>query len=516
MSVRNLLCCLLLFGLLVSQAQAGTFTGTIKEIAADGKSITVYSSSRKKAVVFPVDGRSLKVSINKKTGKVSQLEVGNIVTVFTSTSGNPLKIYCKQATSTKTTSRTSKKKTSSRKENSKQPDDNVETASGWPQFLGPNRSNRSVETGLLKSWPNAGPQLAWTARNLGEGYSAVSIADGKVFSMGTREGQEIVLAIDLKSGKELWAVPHGEIFRDGQGNGPRSTPTYDNGNLYSLGASGDLSCLNAQNGQQIWKQNILTAYGAQNIQWGISESPLIDGEKVICTPGGNTATMVALNKQSGAPIWLAKVPGNPKAGYASAIIATIQGRKQYINFSHDGLLGIDAGNGTPIWGDNNASNGTANCSSAIVIGNAVFYASGYGTGGAMLSFSSRESKPTMVYKTNKMKNHHGGMVFVDGFIYGANEQIMTCLNPQTGAASWEDRLDGNGKGAITYADGNLYFRSEQGPMYLIEATPKQANIISKFDQPERSGKRAWARPVVADGKLFLRDQDILLCYDIKK
>ncbi len=516
MSIRSLLYSLLLLGLFTIQVQAGTFTGKIREISADGKSITVYSSSRKKSVVFPVDGRNLKVTINKKTGKVSQLEVGNIVTVFTSTSGTPLKIYCKQISSTRSTPRPSKKKTSPQKKTSRSPDSSEQNVVGWTQFLGPNRTNRSLETGLLKSWPAGGPRLLWTARNLGEGYSAVSIAEGKVFTMGTRQGREIVVAIDLNSGKEIWATPHGEIFRDGQGNGPRSTPTYDNGNLYSLGASGDLSCLNAQNGQQIWKQNILSTYGAKNIQWGISESPLVDGEKVICTPGGTVATMVALNKQNGSPVWLAKVPGNPKAGYASPIIAVIQGRKQYINFSHDGLLGVDANNGVPIWGDNNASNGTANCSSAIAIGNTVFYASGYGTGGALLAFSSRESKPTMVYKTNKMKNHHGGMVYLDGFIYGANEQIMTCMNIQTGAAAWETRLEGQGKGAITYADGNLYFRSEQGPMFLIEANPREANVISRFDQPERSGKRAWARPVVADGKLFLRDQDILLCYDLKK
>ncbi len=515
MNIRNMLYCLLFLGLVATEAQAGTFTGTIKEISADGSEITVYSSSRKKSEKFPINGRKLKVSINKKPGKATQLEVGNIVTVFTSSSGTPLRIYCRQGTSTKSTSRPSKKSKSSEKKKTEEPKENLEANSGWTQFLGPNRGNRSLETGLLNSWPDSGPKLLWTARNLGEGYSAVSLANGKVYTMGTREGREIVLAVDLQTGKELWATPNGDIFRDGQGNGPRSTPTYDNGNLYSLGASGDLSCLNAQNGQEVWKQNILTAYGAQNIQWGISESPLIDQEKVICTPGGNTATMVALNKLSGAPIWLAKVPGNPKAGYASAIIAVIHGRKQYINFCHNGLLSIDAGNGRPIWGDDSAANGTANCSSAIAVKNAVFYASGYGTGGSLLTFSSRDSK-TLAYSTKKMKNHHGGMVYLDGFIYGSNEQILTCLNIQTGAVTWEERLEGNGKGAITYADGHLYFRSEQGPMYLIEANPQQAKIISRFDQPERSGNRAWARPVVADGKLFLRDQDILLCYDIKK
>ncbi len=513
-------CCLLFLALFSVDADAGTFTGTIREISPDGKNITVYSASRKKAVTFPVDGRKLKVSINNKTGRVSQLKVGDLVTIFTSTSGTPLKIYCREPLGNKPTRRptSSKKKTSPKTKTGKSSRPNAVAGNvpGWTQFLGPNRGNRSMESGLLDRWPDSGPELLWTARNLGEGYSAVSIADGKVFTMGTRNGREIVLAIDLQTGKELWATPNGEIFRNGQGNGPRSTPTYDNGKLYSLGANGDLSCLNAQNGQSVWKQNILSTYGAQNIQWGISESPLVDGEKVVCTPGGSVATMVALNKQNGSPIWLAKVPGNPKAGYASVVVATIHGRKEYINFCHNGLLGVDAESGKPLWGDNNASNGTANCSSAVVFKDAVFYASGYGTGGALLTFSSRDAKPTMVYKTNKMKNHHGGMVAVDGFIYGSNEQILTCLNVRAGKETWEDRLNGDGKGAITYADGRLYFRSEKGPMYLIEANPKEMIIKGRFDQPERSGNQAWARPVVANGKLFLRDQDILLCYDVRK
>ncbi|MBL4886095.1 MAG: PQQ-binding-like beta-propeller repeat protein [Planctomycetaceae bacterium] len=505
MNIRNLILPLLLLGLLVSQAQAGTFTGRISEISPDGSQISVTSSTKKKTEVFSTTSKRLKVSINQKPAKANQLKVGDIITVITSSSGDPLKIFGRQ----KGAATTSVRSNEPTKNNS-------DEKPGWCQFLGPNRKNLSSETGLLKSWPESGPKLLWTARNLGEGYSAVSVVDGKVFCMGTRAGREIVLTFDLKTGEELWATPNGDIFRNNQGNGPRSTPTYDNGKLYSLGAMGDLSCLDASTGRGIWKQNILTTYGGTNIVWGISESPLVDGDKVICTPGGSIATMVALNKQSGAPVWLAKVPGNPKAGYASAIIAEIHGKKQYINFCHNGLLSVEVGSGNPLWGDDNAANGTANCSSAIVIGNSVFYASGYGTGGALLNFSSRDAKPVMAYKTEKMKNHHGGMVYLDGYIYGANGQIMTCLNVKTGKIAWQDRLDSKGKGAITYAEGMLYFRSEQGPMFLIEANPEEANIISRFEQPERSGKNAWARPVIANGKLFLRDQDILLCYEVSK
>lgn len=504
----------LLLILLAGPAHAGTFTGRITKISSDGSQITVTSSSKKKSEVFAITGRNLKVSINSKPGKVSQLKEGDIVTVFTSSSGDPQKIYCRQNQAGSSVPATKKKRKPSNQP-AEQPEKKSDDTSTWSQFLGPNRENRSSETGLLDTWPASGPKLLWTARNLGEGYSAVSVANGMVFTMGTRAGREIVLAVDLETGRELWATPNGNIYRNNQGNGARSTPTYDNGKLYSLGASGDLSCLLAQTGQKIWNQNILRTYGGDNIQWGISESPLVDGEQVICTPGGSIATMVALNKQTGSPIWLAKAPGTPKAGYASAIIAEIHGVKQYINFCHIGLLSVDADSGKPLWGDDNASNGTANCTSAIVINNTVFYASGYGTGAALLNFNSRDVKE-LAYKTEKMKNHHGGMVHLNGFIYGANDQILTCLNVQSGAVAWQDRLEGQGKGAITYADGHLYFRSEQGPMFLIEANSEEIKIKSRFDQPERSEKNSWARPVVANGKLFLRDQDILLCYEISK
>lgn len=257
----------------------------------------------------------------------------------------------------------------------------------WPGFLGPDLQNRSTDKNLLATWPVDGPGLLWTARNLGEGYSSVSIAEGKLFSMGTRQGREVVLAFDLQTGRELWAVNSGAVFNDNMGNGPRSTPTYENGRLYTLGASGDLTAINAANGTILWQQNILSQHAARNIVWGISESPLIDGDKLICTPGGNGATMVALNKNNGQTIWQAAIPGNPQAGYSTAIVTDLNGVRQYVNFCHNGLFSVDARTGQPLWGDNNAANSTANCSSPIAIGNnSIFYASGYGTGGRLVAF----------------------------------------------------------------------------------------------------------------------------------
>jgi len=488
------------------QASGATFTGRITKIAPDQSSITVSSTLQDDEKVFPVNGRDLKVIINKRSAKVSQLAVGDLISVFTTSSGQPTRIYRNDPNPASTPAGDTP--------GSSEPAASGPTAAApWSQFLGPDRKNHSTSTGLLKQWPASGPELLWTARGLGEGYSSVSVADGKVFTMGTRADQEAIIALDLNSGSELWAIRNGSVFQDGQGNGPRSTPTWDNGMLYTLGAAGDLTCATAA-GQLIWTINILDRFSATNIVWGISESPLIDGEKLICTPGGTNATMVALKKSDGSPIWQCRVPQNPKAGYASVITANLRGRKQYVNFCHSGLFGVDAESGQALWGDNNAANDTANCSSAIEMGESIFYASGYGTGGALLDFTGNITKPKLVYKTEKMKNHHGGMVELNGHIYGANDNILTCLNAQTGTPTWQERLSGNGKGAITYADGCLYFRSERGPMYLIKADPNQFEQLGMFDQPERSQKNAWARPVVADGKLFLRDQDILLCYKL--
>ncbi|MFN3157897.1 MAG: PQQ-binding-like beta-propeller repeat protein [Rubinisphaera brasiliensis] len=494
----------------LADAQAETFTGRVTKMTADGRSLTVYSTVGKSEETFTLSGRQVRITVNGRPAKPVDLSVGDLVTIFANSSGEAQRVIARSK-------KTPKQEMENPAAATADGGSGENTGESWSQFLGPKRENRSPETGLLKSWPEGGPKLLWTARNLGEGYSAVSVADGKVFTMGTREGQEIVLAFDLSNGQELWATRNGTVFSNNQGNGPRSTPTYEAGRLYCLGADGDLGVYSATSGQTFWQKNILSEFSASNIVWGISESPLIDGNKLVCTPGGAGATMVALNKANGDLVWRAAVPGNPKAGYASPILADLNGTRQYVNFCHNGLLGVDAVTGQPLWGDDNASNDTANCSSAIQVGDdSVFYASGYGTGGALLQFNDRRAKPQLVYKTEKMKNHHGGMVQVGDYIYGANEQILTCLEAKTGSVAWQDRLNSDGKGAITFADGQLYFRSEQGPMYLIDADPAEVRIRGQFEQPERSNQRAWARPVVADGKLFLRDQDILLCYDVSE
>jgi outer membrane protein assembly factor BamB len=290
----------------------------------------------------------------------------------------------------------------------------------------------------------------------------------------------------------------------------------DGDRLYALGGDGDLACLDTQTGDLVWQQNILEEFNGSNITWGICESVLIDGEKLICTPGGRNATVVALNKTNGRPLWRSQVPGDPQASYASVIIAETGRVRQYVLFTSRATIGVRASDGRFLWSDEAAANGTANCSTPLFHDGHVFSASGYGTGGALLKLIPGRGTVSAqrVYKTNEMKNHHGGMIALDGYLYGSNDPgILTCLELLTGKVAWRDRSVG--KGSVTYADGHIYLRSEDGPVALVEATPDGYRERGRFDQPERSGANAWPHPVVAAGRLFLRDQDVLLCYDVR-
>ena len=369
---------------------------------------------------------------------------------------------------------------------------------------------------MLSNWPPSGPPLLWTARGLGEGYSTVSVAHGRIYTMGNVGNREVIHALDLKTGQSVWSVPHAAASRLSAGNGPRSTPTIDGNRLYALGGNGDLTCVDVSEGRGLWRKNILQEFQASNITWGISESVLIDGLRLICTPGGRGATFVALNKNTGELIWRSRVPGDHKASYASMIAIEVGGVRQYVGFTSQSLVGVRADDGTPLWGDKSSANGTAICPTPIFFRDHVFSASGYGTGGTLLQLQASRGRVSArsVFSTKDMKNHHGGMVVIDGYLYGSNDPgILTCLDLRSGKVAWQDRSVG--KGSIVYADGHIYLRSENGPVALAEATSSGYREKGRFEQPDRSGAHSWPHPVVADGKLFLRDQDILLCYDIR-
>jgi outer membrane protein assembly factor BamB len=399
----------------------------------------------------------------------------------------------------------------------------------WPQWQGPDRNAVSKERGLLQEWPKDGPPLAWKIKGLGGGYSAPSIAAGRIFGMSNRGDDEVVWALSEKDGKELWITRLGPPApqRMPQGKeGPGCTPTVDGERLYVLGLGGDLACLQVQDGIILWQRSLTRDFGGRVPRWSYRESPLIDGNKVICTPGGPEATLVALDKLTGKTIWKSQVPGSPQAAYASAIALDFDGQREYVQFTQRGLVGVAASDGKFLWRyDHPAARTGINCSTPVYHDSLVFAAAAYGAGGGLVKLSKDGNggvKAEEVYFTRKMQNHHGGMILQGGCLYGANGGneggFLVCLDFQTGNVLWDERDNGERrapKGSVALADGRMYYRTENGTMLLIEPSPKQYVERGRFQQPDRSGKPAWAHPVLANGKLYLRDQDVLLCYDVK-
>lgn len=396
----------------------------------------------------------------------------------------------------------------------------------WPQWRGPNRDGLSTDTGLLKSWNDGGPALAWKTSGLGNGYSSVAIANGIIFTMGERSGKQFVLALDLNDGKELWAAEISNQGFDSAGRGPRSTPTVDGDLVYAVSPLGDLLCCEAGTGNEVWRKNYRTDFNGNRPGWGYCESVLIDGENLICTPCSNKASIVALNKKSGAEVWRCEVPRGASggSGYSSIVISHGAGVKQYVQLfgSGCGCVGVRAGDGKFLWGYARVGNGTAAIPTPIVDGDFVFASSGYGTGSALLKLykDGDDVKTEEIYflKGNEFQNHHGGMVHVGDHIFaghGHNNGFPICVEWKTGKIVWggDQRGPGNGSAAVAFADGQLYFRYQNGTMALIEASPDGYKLNGKFNIPEVKNP-SWSHPVVWGGELYLREQDNLFVYQL--
>jgi outer membrane protein assembly factor BamB len=385
--------------------------------------------------------------------------------------------------------------------------------SDWPQWRGPERNGVSKDTGLIKQWPSSGPQKAWSISSLGEGYGSLATKGDRIFVQGTSGSGSVVFCLNRADGKTAWAATLGQKVNEGRGNGPRSTPTVDDNRVYALTENGDLVCLNASNGSPVWRKNILKEFGGSNPGWLISESPLIDGASVIVTPGGRGAGMVALDKMTGKEIWRTKDLSD-EAAYSSCIAADIGGVRTIMNFTSRAAVGVRASDGKLMWSHSSPANGTANCATPVFADDKAFFTSGYGTGGALLGLSAQggEVKAKELYFTKDMKNHHGGVVLVNGYLYGFSDSILTCIEFATGKKMWVNRSVG--KGSLTYADGMLYLFSENNVVGLAEATPSAYVEKGRFSAPEQ-GKPSWAYPVVIGGNLYIRDQGTLTAYDVK-
>jgi outer membrane protein assembly factor BamB len=378
----------------------------------------------------------------------------------------------------------------------------------WPQWRGPNRDGVSKETGLLKQWPTDGPPLAWKVKGAGTGYSSVSLAKGRIYTMGLRGDKEYVIAFDAKTGKELWATPNGGAYRDGRGDGPRATPTVDGDRLYALGGGGDLSCLDAATGKVVWQLNVLQKFGAENIGWGISESPLVLGDRVLVNAGGPGASLVALKKQDGSLLWKSQ---SDKAGYSSALPLQIGGKTQVVFFTQQRAVGVDPADGKVLWEYAKPSNNVANVATPVARGNRVWISSDYGTGGGLVEIKA-DGKAAEVYFTKEMRNHHSSSILVGDHLYGFSSAVLTAMRFDTGEVAWKDRSVG--KGSLVYADGMLYALSENGVVGLVEATPEAYRERGRF-QIKQESLPTWAHPVVAQGHLFIRDQDTIYAYDVR-
>lgn len=403
------------------------------------------------------------------------------------------------------------------------------SAGEWPQWRGPNRDDRSPDTGLLQQWPAAGPTLKWRANGLGAGFSSVSVVNGRVFTMGDRNGEQFVLALSADAGKELWRTKLGPAHDD-EYPGPRGTPTVDGDLVYALGTESDLVCVEAATGKERWRRNLSGDFGGRMMSgWKFAESPLVDGNKVVVTPGGRGATLVALDKLSGKEVWRSAVPGLGSQGadgaaYSSIVISQGAGVKQYVQLLGRGVVGVSADDGKFLWGYNKVANDVANIPTPVVQGDFVFASTGYQTGAALLklvkSATGVDAQEVYFLQSRTLQNHHGGLVLVGQHVYaghGHNRGVPICVELATGKVAWggDIRNAGAGSAAVTFADGRLYFRYQNGVMMLIDASPTAYAERGSFQIPDVR-MPSWSHPVVTGGSLYLREQDALLVYDVKR
>jgi len=405
----------------------------------------------------------------------------------------------------------------------------------WSQWRGADRANRSTETGLFANWGQSGPPLAWIAEGVGSGYASVSVVGSRIFTTGNFANDQSVIALNSSTGKVVWKTAISDTAPKHGYDGSRSTPTVDGEKLYVVSSDGAIICLSGRDGKVIWKRDFDDFNGKMMSGWGFSESPLIDGNRVICTPGGPEAMVVALDKVTGEDIWACPMPSggdaqgvNGKdlqdgAGYSSPIVSEGGGVKQYVQLVGKGLIGISAEDGKLLWTYSRVANGTANIPTALVDGDYVFTSTGYGTGSALLKLASDgnggvDAEEVYWLESKTLQNKHGGMTLVDGHIYcghGNGDGLPICVEMKTGDVSWGPlRGKGSGETSTVYADGHIVFRREDGTVILAEATPEKFVMKSSFMPSFQQGK-SWAHPVISGGVMYLREQDKLMAYKVK-
>ncbi|MDA0591514.1 MAG: PQQ-binding-like beta-propeller repeat protein [Planctomycetota bacterium] len=399
-------------------------------------------------------------------------------------------------------------------------------AADWPQWRGAKRDGMSADTGLLKEWPEGGPKVAWQIEGIGEGYASLAVADGRVYTQGNVDGKGMIFCLSEKDGSVVWSVrppTEDREYKHGKGNGGRGTPTVDGDLVFTIGGGGDLTCLKTDDGEVVWSKHLVSDFGGSRPGWGYSESPLIDGDHLIVTPGGDQGCVVALNKKTGETVW-ASTGVTDKAHYCSATVVESHGVRQIVTFTGGSgnkrnpgakprVVGLTADTGELLWSYDKSANRTANVSTPLFANDQVFSASAYGTGGGLAKITRDGDAFTAepAYFESKMQNHHGGMILIDGFIYGTGSNSLICMNFETGEVTWQAR--GAGKGSIAYADGHLYCYGEKNVVALVEVNSKEYVEKGQFTV-DKKDYPTWAHPVVANGKFYLRDMNTLTAYSV--
>jgi len=406
-------------------------------------------------------------------------------------------------------------------------------AQDWPSWRGDDNTNHSSETGLFQSWGKDGPKLKWIAEGLGSGYATVSVADGKIFTSGNSETAQLVTAYSL-DGKQLWSTAIADQLPKHLYQGSRTTPTFRDGKLYVVSSDGAVSCLNAEDGKKVWSRSFDQWDGKMMSTWGFSESPLVDGDRVICTPGGTKGMVVALDIKTGDEVWACKLPDYGEeagifgkslmdgAGYSSVVISNGGGVRQYVQLVGRGLLGIRASDGKLLWRYKRVANGVANIPTSIIEGDFIFTSTGYNIGAALLKLSGTDGGVDVeeVYWIDgrKFQNKLGGMTLVDGHVYcghGNGSGLPVCLEMKTGVIKWGPlRAKGRGESSLIYADEHLVWRRQDGQVLLVKVNSEKMDVVNSF-KPEFQEGNSWAQPVIAGGVMYLREQDKLMAYELK-
>ena len=402
--------------------------------------------------------------------------------------------------------------------------DGAASAADWPQWRGPSRNCISQETGLLARWPQDGPKLDWKVTDVGAGYSTPAVVGDRLYLLAN-EGldNEFVAAHSVRDGRRIWTGKLGKVGNPEQNPrfpAARSTPTVVGEWLYALGSDGDLVCLETATGKVVWRKSLRVDFGGKPGFWAYSESPLVDGDAVVCTPGGSAATLVALSKRTGELLWKCPLAAGDAAGYSSVLAVEVGGVRQYVQLLEKGLVGVEAKSGKVLWRqDRFVSRYNANIPTPVAA-DGIVYAGSAGTGGGAVKLTVADGtvRADLLYFESKLPTAIGGAIKLGDCLYGTTAQALMCVDFKTGQVRWQERA--LGAASLCYADGRLYLHGESGEVALVEASPEKYQELGRFTPPEAPARsnpmeKAWAYPVVANGKLYLREHNCLWCYAVK-